>query len=41
MKNKLAEVVDKAVIEQRTETQNLCSCEDNVVEDLCSLESYI
>lgn len=37
MENRLAEVVDKTVIESGNTESNLCSCESNVVDETCSL----
>ena len=38
MKNKLTEVVNKTEIEEVSKTNKMCSCETNVVNDLCSSE---
>ena len=38
MENRLAEVVDKTVIERGNAESNLCSCESNVVDETCSLD---
>ncbi len=37
MENRLAEVVDKAVIMDLDAEINLCSCENDVVDETCSL----
>ena len=37
MENRLAEVVDKTVIERGNAELNLCSCESDVVDETCSL----
>lgn len=37
MENRLAEVVDKAVIMDLDAEINLCSCENDVVNEMCSL----
>ena len=37
MENRLAEVVDKTVIERGNAESNLCSCESDVVGEMCSL----
>ena len=38
MKNKLTEVVNKTEIVEVSKTNKMCSCETNVVNDLCSSE---
>ena len=38
MENRLAEAVDKTVIERGNAESNLCSCESNVVDETCSLD---
>lgn len=37
MENRLAEVVDKTVIERGNKELNLCLCESDVVDETCSL----
>ena len=39
MKKQLAEVVDGTEIKEITETQNLCSCENDGANDMCSSEN--
>ena len=39
MEKQLAEVVDGTEIKEITETQNLCSCENDGANDMCSSEN--
>ena len=40
MEKKLAEVVNKTVIETEIESQKMCSCENDVVNQMCSSKAH-